>query len=148
MAIDALRNEHVPVCVGRRDRVRVPGLIGAIPSYGHMAVGISRDPGEYVRLSGLGRFPSYFDGRRPARPVIGRERVIDVSVIRPGGVYVPEVVHRDSGEQIAETGPRRTRRPRPATENLVVGEGERGTRDAHARRHGYVGSIQIGAAVI
>src|SRR5712692_3537143 len=123
MAIDALRSEHVPVCVGRRDCVRIAGLIGAIPRNGHMAVGISRDPGEDVRLSGLGRVPSYFDGRRPTRPVIGRERVIDVSVIRPGGVYVAEVVHRERGEQIAETGSRRTRGTRTATENLVVGEG-------------------------
>src|SRR5260221_52334 len=83
MTIDALRNEHVPVCVGGRDRVGIAGLIGAIPRNGHMAVGIGCDPGEDVRLSGLGRVPSYFDGRRPARPVIVRELVIDVSAIRP-----------------------------------------------------------------
>src|SRR6266853_4795505 len=121
MAINALRNEHVPVRASRRDFVRVPGLIGAIPRNGHVAVAISGDPGEYVRLSGLGRFPSYFDGRRPARPVIGRERVIDVSVIRPGGIHVPEVVHREPGEQVAETGRRRTCGARTTTENLVVG---------------------------
>src|SRR6266404_4207208 len=123
MTVDALRNEHVPVCVGRRDRVRIADLIGAIPGDGHMAVGISSDPGEYVRLSGLGRFPSYFDGRRPVRTLIGRERVIDVRVIRPGGIHVPEVIHRERGEQVAETGSSRTLRARPTTENLIVSEG-------------------------
>src|SRR3984893_16480995 len=122
MAIDALGSEHVPVCVGPGDCVGVPGLIGAIPRNGHVAVGISRDPGEYVRLSGLGRVLGHLDGRRPARPVIVRERVIDVSVIRPRGVYVPEVVHREPGEEVSETGPRRTRRTRTTTENLVVSE--------------------------
>src|ERR1700686_3977717 len=123
MTIDALRNEHVPVCACRRNCVRVPDLIGAIPRDSYVAVGIGRDPGEDVRFSGLGRVPSYFDGRRPARPVIGGERVIDVSVIRPGGVYVAEVVHRDSGEQVAETGSRGTCGTRTTTENFVVGEG-------------------------
>src|SRR5882762_6701145 len=123
MTVDALRNEHVPVCIGRRDGVRIADLIGAIPGYGHMAVGIGSDPGEYVRLSGLGRFPSYFDGRGPVRSVIGRERVIDVRVIRPGGIHIPEVIHRERGEQVAETGSRRTRRTRTATEDLIVSEG-------------------------
>src|SRR6266481_1541735 len=123
MTVDALRNEHVPVCIGRRDRVRIADLIGAIPRDGHMAVGISSDPGEYVRLSSLGRFPSYFDGRRPVRPVSGRERVIDVSVIRPSGINVPEVIHGERGEQVAETGSRGTLRARPTTENLIVSEG-------------------------
>src|ERR1700692_4702905 len=104
MTVDALRYEHVPVCIGRRDRVRIAGLIGAIPRNSYVAVGVGRNPGEYVRLSGLGCVLSYFDGRRPARPVISRVRVIDVIVIRPGGVYVPEVVHRDAGEQVGETG--------------------------------------------
>src|SRR5712692_9984650 len=122
MAIDALRNEDVPVCVGRRDHVRIASYIGAIPRDGHVAVGIGRDPGEHVRLSGLGRVLSYFDRRRPARPESVRVRVIDVSVIRPGGVHVPEVVHGERGEQVAETGPRRTSRTRTTTENLVVSE--------------------------
>src|SRR5882762_7414023 len=122
MSVDALGSEHIPVCVGRRDCVRVPGLIGAVPRDGHVAVGISRDPGEYVRLSGLGRVLGHLDGRRPARPMIVRKRVIDVRVIRPGGVYVPEVVHREPGEQVTETGPRTTRRTRTTTENLVVSE--------------------------
>src|SRR6266568_3107787 len=113
-----------------------------------MAIGIRRDPGEDVRLSGLGRLPSYFDGRRPARPVIVRERVIDVSVIRPGGVNVAEVVHRERGEQVAETGPRRTRRTRTTTENLVVSERERGIGETDAGGHAHVGSIEIGATVV
>ena len=123
MAIDALRYEHVPVCVGRRDSVRVPDLIGAIPRDGHVAIGVGSNPREYVRLSGLGGVLGHLDGRRPARPESGRERVIDVSVIRPGGVQVAEVVHRERGEQVAETGSRRTRRARTTTENLVVSEG-------------------------
>src|SRR5712692_1385101 len=122
MAIDALRNEDVPVCVGRRDHVRIASYIGAIPRDGHVAVGIGRDPGEHVRLSGLGRVLSYFDRRRPARPVSDRERVVDVGVIRPDGVHVTEVVYREGGKQIAETGPRRTRRTRTTTEDLVVSE--------------------------
>ena len=73
MAIDALRNEHVPVCVGRRDHVRIAGYIGAIPCDGHVAVAVSGDPGEQVRLSGLRRIPGHLDRRRPARPLIVRE---------------------------------------------------------------------------
>src|SRR5712671_5537399 len=109
MAIDALRNEDIPVRVGRRNFVRIAHLIGAIPRNGHVAVGIRRDPGEYVRLSGLGRVLRYFNRRRPARSESGRVRVIDVSVIRPSGVHVSEVVDGYSGEQVAETEPRRTR---------------------------------------
>src|SRR3982074_1599094 len=123
MAIDAFRNEHVPVRAGRWNGVRVPGLIGAIPRYRYVAGAISRDPGIYVRLSRLGRILSHLDGRRPALPEIVRERVIDVGVIRPGGVHVPEVVGCESGEQVSETGLRRTRGTRTTTENLVVGEG-------------------------
>ncbi len=53
MTIDALSNEHIPVRAGHRDRVRVSGLIGTILRDGHVAVAISSDPGEHVRLSGL-----------------------------------------------------------------------------------------------
>src|SRR5207245_3442368 len=55
VAIDALRNEHVPMCVGRRDYVRIASYIGPVPGDGNVAVGFSRNPGEYIRLSGLGR---------------------------------------------------------------------------------------------
>ncbi len=87
-----------------------------------MTVGIGSDPGEHVRLSGLERALSYLDGRRPARPVSGGERVIDVGVIRPGGVQEAEVVYRERGKQIAEAGAGGTRRTRPATEDLGVSE--------------------------
>src|SRR5437016_11632296 len=122
MGVDALRHEHVPVCAVRRDLVRIAGYVSPIPPDGDVAVGVSCDPGEYVHFSGLGRLLRYFDGRRPALPQIVRERVIDISVIRPGGVHVSEVVHREPREQIAEAGPRRTRRTSPTAENLVVGE--------------------------
>src|SRR5713226_3389982 len=122
MAIDALRNEDVPVCVGRRDHVRIASYIGTIPRDGHVAVGIGRDPGEHVRLSSLGRVLSYIDGRRPARPVRHRKRVVDGSVVRTDSVQVAELIYRERGEQIAEAGAGGTRRTRPATEDLVVSE--------------------------
>src|SRR5207245_6579593 len=123
--------------------VRIASYIGPVPGDGNVAVGVSRDPREYVRLSGLGRVLSYLDRRRPSRPVIGRERVINVGVIRPGGVHVPEVVHRERGEQVAETGPRRTRRTRTTTENLVVSERERGIGETNTRGHAHVSSVEI-----
>src|SRR5207245_10706458 len=148
MSIPGLRKEQVPMCVGSRDYVRIASYIGLVPGDGNVAVGVSRDPGEYIRLSGLGRVLSHLDGRRPARPVIVGKRVIDVSVIRPGGVHVPEVVHRERGEQVAETGPRRTRRTRTTTENLVVSERECGIGETDAGGHAHVGSIEIGATVV
>ena len=87
-----------------------------------MAVGIGRDPGKYIRLPSLGGVLRYFDGRRPARPQIVRERVINVGVIRPDGVHVAEVVDRERREQITEAEAGGTRRTRPTTEDLVVGE--------------------------
>src|SRR5437870_927995 len=54
----------------------------------------------------------------------------------------------EPGEQVAETGPRRTRRTRTTTENLVVSERERGIGETDAGGHAHVGSIEIGATVV
>src|SRR5258708_11757578 len=133
VAVDALRNEHVPLC-GQWNRVRIASLISTIPRDSHVAVGIGRDPGKQVRLSSLGRVLSYLDGRRPARPVSFRVRVIDVGVVRPRGVHEAEVVYRERGEQIAEAEPTRTvrtGRTAPATADLVLSERDRGTIEIH-----------------
>src|ERR1700730_7469454 len=108
MAVDGLRNVNVPL-FGKWDRFRIAGLIGTIPRDVYVAVSIGRDPGEHIRLSSLGRVLSYLDGRRPARPVRHRERVVDGSVVRPDSVQVGELVYRERGEQIAEAGARGTR---------------------------------------
>src|SRR6266404_5914850 len=147
MAIDGLRNIDVPVC-GQWDRVRIAGLIGTIPGDGRMAIGVGGDPGEHIRLSSLRRVLSYLDGRRPTGPLRHRERVVDVSVVRPDSVQVAELVDRECGEQVAESGARGTRRTRPATEDLVVSERECGTRETHARGHAHVGCVYEAATVI
>src|SRR5437764_11030112 len=85
MAVNGLRNIDVPVC-GQWDRVRIASLIGTIPCDGYMAIGIGGDPGEYIRLSRLRRVLRYLDGRRPTSSLRHRERVVDVSVVRPNSV--------------------------------------------------------------
>ena len=121
MAVDGFCNVDVPVC-GQWYGVRIASLIGAIPRDGYVAIGISRDPGKHVRLSRLRRVLSHLDGRRPTGPLRHRERVVDVSVVRPDGVQVTKLIYRERGEQIAEPGARETRRTRPATKDLVVSE--------------------------
>src|SRR5439155_2626015 len=121
MAVDGLRNVDVPVC-GQWDGVRIASLIGTIPCDGHMAIGLGGDPGEYIRLSSLRRVLSYLNGRRPTGSLRHRERVVDVSVVRPDSVQVAELIYCERGEQIAQAGARGTRRSRPATEELVVSE--------------------------
>src|SRR5438445_1377929 len=147
MAVDGFRNVDVPVC-GQWDRVRIASLIGTIPRDGHVAIGLGGDPGEHIRLSSLRRVLSYLDGRRPTGSLRHRERVVDVSVVRPDSVQVAELVDRECGEQIAEPGARGTRRTRPATEDFVVSERECGTRETHARGHAHVGSVYEAATVI
>src|SRR5438874_3071970 len=100
MAVDGLRNVDVPVC-GQWDRVRIASLIGTIPCDGYMAIGIGGNPGEHIRLSRLRRVLSYLDCRRPTGSLRRRERVVDVSVVRPHRVQVAELVDRERGEQIA-----------------------------------------------
>src|SRR5260370_27682064 len=101
VTVDRLRDEDVPLR-GEWKRIRVAGLIGAIPRDSHVAVGIGCHPGEHIRLSGLRCALGYFHGRGPTGSVSRRVGVINVGSVRPSGIDVAEVIYGDSGEQISQ----------------------------------------------
>src|SRR5438105_12773477 len=98
VTIDALSNKDVPVGIGCRDRVRITSCIRTVPCDSHMAIRIGGDPGENIRLPGLGRALSYLDRGRPGCSKSRRIRVVDVGIVRPDGVQVPKVIYCERGE--------------------------------------------------
>src|SRR6267142_6798536 len=102
--------------------VRIAGPIIAEPNDPNVTVGVGGDPREEV-----GAAPVYgkahINGVRPGRPLIGRERVEDVGVVRPDRVDEPEVIRGKSWEKIHRALILRTGR---SGEDLSIGEGEGG----------------------
>src|SRR5882672_7388299 len=111
--------------------VRIAGPIIAEPNDTNVTVGVGGDPGEEVGAAPV-YLEAHIDWVRPRRPLIGRERVEHVGVVRPDRVDEPEVIRGKGWEKIQRTLILRTRR---AGEDLSIGEGEGG--QAQLRVGGY-----------
>src|SRR6266850_149046 len=111
--------------------VRIAGPIIAEPNDTNVTVGVGGDPGEEVGADPV-YLEAHIDWVRPRRPLIGRERVEHVGVVRPDRVDEPEVIRGKSWEKIHRTLILRTSQ---AGEDFCIGEGEGG--QAQLRVGGY-----------
>src|SRR6266403_181973 len=102
--------------------VGIAGPIIAEPNDPNVTIGVGRDPGEEVGMA-----PIYGEAHtnwvRPGRPLVGREGVEDVGVVRPDRVDEPEIIRGKGWEKIHRALILRTGR---AGEDLSIGEGEGG----------------------
>src|SRR6266404_1392910 len=105
-----------------RTIVGIASPIIAEPNDPNVTIGVGRDPGEEVGMAPI-YGQAHTNWVRPGRPLVGREGVEDVGVVRPDRVDEPEVIRGKGWEKIHRALILRTGR---AGEDLSIGEGEGG----------------------